>query len=253
MKMKKVSPIIKYSSFIFFLFIGFCARAQMSPSQLITDVRELDLNAMAYDPSNSRVGKTNLLSYADIEGSAFWDDKWNPAIVYFSNGAKAKINQAKLNLYTNEIHYLNSMGTELVVDNQGITRLVFLNPKNVTQPIASFAKLMNHTSGNGTVFYKVLNAGVFQLIVLQKQFVKTSPYDPIQGKSITRFYTKKDYAIYNLGKIMPLDDLNKKSLLNALGEDASFEALVKENKSKLKSENEIVDLLVAYNLSKEKK
>ncbi len=221
--------------------------AQMSPSQLITDIREIDLNSIAYDPAHPKTNKTISLSYADIDGSPFWDEKWNPAILFFSNGAKAKVNQAKLNLYTDEIHYLSSDGTELAVENENITRLVFLNKNNLTQPIASFAKLINHTTGNGTAFYKVLNAGMYQLIVLQKQLVKTSPYDPIQGKSISSFYSKKNYAIYKEGNVTPLKDLDRTSVLAAVPTSNSSADWLKENKSKLKSEREVIDFLLQVN------
>ena len=151
---------------------GFKANAQMSPGQLITDVRELDLNTIAYDPAHPKNSKGSTMNYAEIEGTPFWSEQWNPAIIYFTNGSKAKINQAKLNLFTDEIHYLSSDGTELAVENEGITRLVFLNKNNLTQPIASFAKLTNHLTGKGTAYYQVLNAGNFQLILLQKHLVK---------------------------------------------------------------------------------
>lgn len=243
--MQNIVRIFIINILLLFIFTTEKAGAQ----QLNMDVRDFNGNMQIFDPANPS-SKNNLKqSYTDVEGSPFWNDNWNPAIVYFSNGAKAKINQARLNLYTDEIHYLNSVGTELAIENQGITRLVFLNKNNLTQPIASFAKLVNHVSGNGTAFYKVLNAGEFQLILLQKQFVKTSPYDPIQGKSISSFYSKKNYAIYNVGNIIPLDDLNKKSLLAALGNVTGFDSLLKENKSKLKSEKEFTDLLEAYNLT----
>ncbi len=251
--MKNTSSIIMLSIFSFGLLIATKTQAQMNPSQLITDVRELDLNAIAYDPVNPKVGKGSSLSYADVEGSPFWNDSWNPAILFFSNGEKAKINQAKLNLYSNEIHYLSSDGTEFVVNNEGITRLVFLNKNNLTQPIASFAKLINHVSVKGTAYYKVLNAGLFQLILLQKQLIKTSPYDPLQGKRVSSFFTKKDYAIYNEGKVFALDDLNRKSLIASFNNEAKFEMLLKENKTKLKSEKEVTDFLEAYNAAVGKK
>jgi hypothetical protein len=234
-------------------FILFSLAISLQAQQLNMDVRDVDGNIRVYDPSNIAHGKSELVDYADIQGSPYWDDNWNPAIIYFNNGSKAKINQAKLNLYTDEIHYVNSLGVELAVENQGIVRLVFLNKNNLTQPIASFAKLMNHTSGNGTGYYRVLNGGLYQLILLQKQYVKTSPYDPIQGKSISSFYSKKNYAIYNEGKIIPLEDLNKKSIQQAFLNDPAFEILLKENKSKMKSEKDFTDFLYLYNATKEKK
>ena len=243
--MQKKSFKIKLGILLFCFSIGLHSFGQ----QLVTEIRELDLNAMTYNPGNTGVVKSTKLSYSEIEGTPFWSEQWNPAIVFFVNGGKAKINQAKLNLNNNEIHYLSNDGTELAVENQGITRLVFLNKKNLTQPIASFAKLINHVTGNGTAYYKVLNAGLFQLILLQSQLVKTSPYDPIQAKSITSFYTKKDYAIYNEGKMFPLRDLDRASVLAAIPVNTITADWLNNTKSKLRNEKEVIEYLEQVNLS----
>ncbi len=229
--------------------LGIFITTNVYAQQLNMDVRDFDGNMQVYDPANPSKSKGVKLSYAEVEGSAFWSDQWNQAIIFFNNGGKAKINQAKLNLYTGEIHYLSNDGTELVVENEGVVRLIFVNKNNLTQPIASFAKLMNHTTGNGAAFYKVLNAGLYQLILLQKQLVKTSPYDPIQGKSISSFYAKKDYAIYNEGKVIPLRDLDRASILAAIPLNSLTESWLKTSKSKLKSEKEVTDYLEQVNLS----
>jgi hypothetical protein len=215
--------------------------------QLVTEIRELDLNAMTYNPGNQSAGKNIKLSYAEIEGTPFWSEQWNPAIVFFGTGGKAKISQAKLNLYTNEIHYLCIDGTELAAENEGITRLVFLNKNNLTQPIASFAKLTNHITGNGYVYYRVLNAGKYQLILLQKQLVKTSPYDPILAKTTTSFYTKKDYAIYAEGKVIPLKDLDRNSILSVAPANELANSWLQTSKSKLKSEKDVIEYLEQLN------
>jgi hypothetical protein len=247
--MKTSSSIFKIVVVIGCLFTGIHAKAQMPMSALITDLREIDLNTVVYDPAHPRSSSNSGLSYADVEGTPFWNEKWNPAIVFFSGGGKAKINQARLNLYTNEIHYLSNDGTELAVDNNDVTRLVFISKNNSTQPIASFAKLINHITGNGTAYYKVLNAGKFQLILMQKQLVKTSPYDPIQGKSFTSFYTRNDYAIYNEGKVIPLNDLDRINVLNAVPLNALTSDWLRTTKSKLKSEKDVVAYLEQVNFS----
>ncbi len=245
--MRHTNSILKSGIFALCIFLSLQTKAQMSPGQLITDVRELDLNTIAYDPAHPKEGKGNTLTYADIEGTPFWNEQWAPAILYFVNGSKAKINQAKLNLYTDEIHYLSSDGSELAVDNEGVTRLVFLNKNNLTQPIASFAKLNNHVSGKGTAFYRVLNAGNYQLILLQKQLIKTSPYDPIQAKRISSFYSIKDYAMYNNGKVTSLKDVDRTSILSSIPFNANVEAWLKENKNKLKTEKEAISFLNYFN------
>jgi len=220
---------------------------QINAQQLNMDVRDFDGNMQVYDPANPKSNKSASLSYSEIEGTPFWSEQWNPAIVFFGTGGKAKISQAKLNLYTNEIHYLGIDGTELAAENEGITRLVFLNKNNLTQPIASFAKLTNHITGNGYVYYRVLNAGKYQLILLQKQLVKTSPYDPILAKTTTSFYTKKDYAIYAEGKVIPLKDLDRNSILSVAPANELANSWLQTSKSKLKSEKDVIEYLEQLN------
>lgn len=127
--------------------------------------------------------------------------------------------------------------------------MVFLSKTNLTQPIASFAKLPNHVTGQGYTYYKVLNAGTYQLVLLQKQLIKTSPYDPIQGKSMRSFYSKKNYAIYNEGKVTPLSDLDKSSVLTAVPLDVLTTSWLNSTKSKLKNEKEVIEYLEQVNLS----
>lgn len=243
--MKYVSSNFKYCLFTCMIFCGIKVNAQ----QLNMDVRDFNGNMQVYDPANPSKSKTATFDYAEVEGTAFWSDQWNPAIIYFNNGGKAKINEAKLNLYTDEIHYLSSNGSELAVDNGGISRLVFLSKSNLSQPIASFAKLPNHVSGQGYTYYKVLNAGVYQLILLQKQLIKTSPYDPIQGKSIRSFYSKKNYAIYNEGKVIPLRDLDRASVMGATPNNDLIKQSEKRDNTKLKTEKDVIEYLEKVNSS----
>lgn len=246
MNMKNTISIIKFSIISFSILLGMEASAQ----QLNLDVRDFNGNMQVFDPANPSKSKQSNVGYAEVEGTAFWSDQWNPAIIYFSNGSKAKINQAKLNLYNDEIHYLSGDGNELAVYNQDVTRLVFVNKSNLTQPIASFTKLTNHLTNKGTAYYRVLNAGDFQLILLQKQMVKTSQYDPIQGKSLSSFYTTRSYAIYNNGKVNPCRDLDRQSILAALPSNSAINIWLKENKNKLKSEKEVIAFLDYFNTLK---
>ena len=84
---------------------------------------------------------------------------------------------------------------------------------------------------------------------MQKQLTKTSPYDPIQGKSITSFYTRNDYAIYNEGKIIPLKDLDRINVLNAVPLNTLTSDWLRSTKSKLKTEKEVTAYLEQVNLS----
>jgi hypothetical protein len=89
-------------------------------------------------------------------------------------------------------------------------------------------------------FFKVFNSGNYQLILLEQRKVKTSPYDPIQGKSVSSFYSNNNYAVYENGRVKPLKDLDKTSILSTLPNSPSYDNWLKEHKNKLKSESDVI-------------
>jgi hypothetical protein len=191
--------------------------------------------------------KATLLTYEDVEGTPFWDEHWNSAILYFKSGAIYKLPKAKLNLYTTELHYENEKDGELVAETSLIDKIVFLNNKDATKISAVFAVLPDYIDNKPAGFFRVFNNGAYQLILLQKNLVKVSPFDPLTGKNITSFFTKSYYGIYNNGKTIPLKSLDRNSILAAIPFNARVEPWIKNNKNKLKSEEDIIALLNYYN------
>jgi hypothetical protein len=215
----------------------------------------IDISNPGQGPSSGMVRITNVsaigdkkatgLNYEDVEGTPFWDEHWNSAILYFKSGAIYKLPKAKLNLYTSEVHYANEKDGELVAETSLIDKIVFLNSKDTTKILAVFAALPDYIDNKPAGFYRVFNNGAFQLILLQKNLVKVSPFDPLLGKNITSFFTKYYYGIYNNGKTIPLKGLDKNSVLAAI--PFNVEAWVKNTKNKLKSEEDFIALLNYYN------
>ena len=215
----------------------------------------IDISNPGQGPSSGMVRITNVsaigdkkatgLNYEDVEGTPFWDEHWNSAILYFKSGAIYKLPKAKLNLYTAEVHYENEKEGELVAETSLIDKIVFLNSKDTTKILAVFAALPDYIDNKPAGFYRVFNNGAFQLILLQKNLVKVSPFDPLLGKNITSFFTKYYYGIYNNGKTIPLKGLDKNSVLAAI--PFNVEAWVKNTKNKLKSEEDFIALLNYYN------
>jgi len=217
----------------------------------------IDVNEASKGPNPGMIMITNSaaigdkkakgLTYEDVEGTPFWDEHWNSAILYFKSGAIYKLPKAKLNLYTTEVHYTNEKDGELVAETSLIDKIVFLNSKDATKISAVFAVLPDYIDNKPAGFFRVFNNGAYQLILLQKSLVKVSPFDPLTGKNITSFFTKSYYGIYNNGKTIPLKSLDRNSLLAAIPFNASVEPWIKNNKNKLKSEEDIIALLNYYN------
>ena len=217
----------------------------------------IDISNPGQGPSSGMVRVTNSsaigdkkatgLTYEDVEGTPFWDEHWNSALLYFKSGAIYKLPKAKLNLYTTELHYENEKDGELVAETSLIDKIVFLNSKDATKVLAVFAVLPDYIDNKPAGFYRVFNNGVYQLILLQKNLVKVSPFDPLTGKNTTSFFTKSYYGIYTNGKTMPLKALDRNSILSVIPFNASVEPWIKNTKNKLKSEEDIIALLTYYN------
>jgi len=217
----------------------------------------IDISNPGQGPSGGMVRVTNVsaigdkkatgLTYEDVEGTPFWDEHWNSAILYFKSGAIYKLPKAKLNLYTSEVHYENENGSELVAETNLIDKIAFLDSKDATKILAVFAALPDYIDNKPAGFYRVFNNGAYQLILLQKNLVKVSPYDALLQKSTTSFFKKTYYGIYNNGKTIPLKSLDKNSIIAALPFNASVEPWIKNTKNKLKSEEDFIALLNYYN------
>ena len=217
----------------------------------------IDISNPGQGPSAGMVRVTNVgaigdkkatgLTYEDVEGTPFWDENWNSAILYFKSGAIYKLPKAKLNLYTSEVHYANDKDGELVAETNLIDKIVFLDSKDVTKISAVFAVLPDYIDNKPAAFYRVFNNGAYQLILLQKNLVKVSPYDALLQKSITSFFKKTYYGIYNNGKTIPLKSLDKNSIVSVLPFNASVQPWIKNSKNKLKSEEDMIALLNYYN------
>jgi hypothetical protein len=217
----------------------------------------IDISNPGQGPSGGMVRITNVsaigdkkatgLTYEDVEGTPFWDEHWNSALLYFKSGAIYKLPKAKLNLYTAEVHYENEKEGELVAETSLIDKIVFLNSKDATKISAVFAVLPDYIDNKPAGFFRVFNNGAYQLILLQKNLVKVSPFDPLTGKNTTSFFTKSYYGIYNNGKTIPLKGLDRNSVLSVIPFNAAVEPWIKNTKNKLKSEEDFITLLNYYN------
>lgn len=192
----------------------------------------------------SRIGqkKVENLAYVDISGSPFWDESWNAAIFVLSNGNTAKVRKAKLNLYTNEVHFVNSNGIELVCENKDIKKIIFFKGMDTTKVLAVFESFLD-ASNTVNSYYHVLNTGRLRLLVLQKILINEKEYDPLSGKREHSFFPKTTYAISDNGNLLPLKSLDYSNIFFIVHSNANAQQWLKQNKNKLKNESEVVSFL----------
>lgn len=218
-----------------------------------TSVGELDISYSKirnFNSSSEGQKKVENLSYADVQGSPFWDNDWNAAVFVLANGSIAKTQKAKLNLFTNEIHFVNSDNKEMACENKEIIKILFFKKMDTTKVVAVFESFAD-ASGTNTVYCRILNKGKLRLIEQRKVLVKEKEYNPLSGKKEYSFYSKNNYAIADEEKINPIKSLTQSSLFSAIPESASYKEWLTRNNNKLKNESEIVSFLNYYNSQKQ--
>jgi hypothetical protein len=196
------------------------------------------------DPAALGQKKTEELTYADVEGTPFWDDHWNPAYLVLRNNSSVKLKQVKLNIFTGQVHYIDSMGQELVADPAQVPRLIFMKAKDTNQILAHFEAYPSLFEGSKLFYYRVFSGdGKFRLMEIQQSFIKKSDFDPLQGKKESRFFIRSQYAIAEYAYLHPLAALDRDNILHELEAKAVDDRWLKENRNRLRNEPEVVGFL----------
>jgi hypothetical protein len=209
-----------------------------------------------YDPST--VGqKYNKISYTDIVGSPFWDEKWNPAFLILKGGSVVKLKNVKLNLFTSDVLYMDNNGTEMDAAVGMVQKIMFLNEKDTTKIVAAFEAfpdtkaITTNINSNGYYYYHILADGKWKLLELKQTLIRTVPLDAMADKKTeTSFFTKTSYAIAVDGNLFPLKSLNYSNIAAIIHPDKNADQWLKDNKIHFRNEQEAAAFVIYCNYQK---
>jgi hypothetical protein len=243
----------------FALIIFLISSATFSQAQLTMDIGSQSSNwgstnsVNVVDPATLGSKKVELLNYSDIEGSPFYNQKWSKAFLYLKNGNLVKIDRIKLNMYSNEVDYINNNNVEMVLEAVNFKKIIVMKQDDTSHIAAIFECYPDMTDATkGEAFYRVLNGGIIQLYTLEKTILKTGAYDPLLGKDPKSFYTKKFYALTNSGAFSPIKLLDRNTILPLIKSHQEDEDWLDGNRNKLKNEKEVIAFFEFFNSKKNK-
>lgn len=244
---------MKKVSFLFLmLFATILANAQMT-----MDVGTQSSNwgstssVNVVDPSTLGMKKIDVLNYSDINGSPFFNPKWSKAFLFLKNGNLLKLEQVKLNMFTNEVDYINSNQVEMVLEASHFKRILLMKQEDTSHIAAIFECYPDMVdNAKGDAFYRLLNTGSVQLLALDKTILKTSPYDPLLGKEPKSFYSKRFYGLSNTGVFSPLKLLDRNTILPIVRSHQIDEDWLNNRHNKMRNETEIISFLEYFNSKK---
>jgi hypothetical protein len=185
------------------------------------------------------------INYNDIQGSPFWNDKFQKADLYYNNNFVSKA-EVRINLATDEVYFLKDK-EELVLDSGIIDRIVFTGTKDsfeFTNQVKDLIVKGNPVKG----FVQVLSAGKkCQLLkYVSKQIAKSDAISPT-GKIEYLFTTQTSYYILQNDEVVHIKSLNMENILSVLNPSNKDDQWINENHINFKKEKDVVRFLNYYN------
>ena len=192
-------------------------------------------------------GADNLkkeIPYSTINGTPFWNNEFKIAMIYLNDGEAYGICPVKLNIATNEIHFLNRDGKELVAQHGIINKIVFYKsdtPARVLTVFRNDIELVAAQSKYKDLYVEELNQGKTQLLKVSRKSLQVT--DSLFGtKKKYTFRLEETYFIMQNAKLYSLKKLSAKEILPWLYLDKPSESWTKKRGINFAREKDILVL-----------
>ncbi len=195
---------------------------------------------------NNALGQTpsSTVNYSEVRGRYFWNENWKPAKLMLRSGGVMNLTRVKLNLFTNEIHYIGDTGSELVAQKGLVKEVVFATSLIDSTVSGHFKSLSGLTLDFKESYFQVLNKGSYQLLKLTSITLYKGDYDAMLGRRDFKFVSAVSYYLANPdNRILELKSLNKEALFSIIEPTEQSDEYLKKNRNKLKNEQDVVAFL----------
>jgi hypothetical protein len=219
-------------------------------AQLAVGQNDIGTHGMIYkynDPS--KIGSTKAVKPGDVHGNYFYSKDWHRALVVMKPGNNYVLKAAKVNYFTNQIHYPGTdTDTEMAVGINNVRRLLLYSndPADSTSIVAMFDILPNFET-KSDFFYQVLNDGDIQLLKGTTVATNKMAVDPMTNRESYYVYTKQTYFIRRDKALKPLKSLSKSSVFEIVPDTFTGKEWLTAHKNKLKKEEDVIAFLMFLN------
>lgn len=235
------------NKFILTLLVFVCSASSVH-SQLRIEPTE---GGMKGEPTGYVVYGSDDLSdripYTRITGSPFWKDNWQLATLY-ADTRKVTTVPVRLNLATNEIHFLEN-DKEYVLLDKNVSIIAFhpgTDTSTTTQIFIQHVPDMSLMSKNFNGFIQVMNRGNYQLLKYTER--KVSSADSLFRTQKRYFFADElHYFLRFNEKIERIKKLRKENILEFVPSASSYSSWIAENNIDFKKEPDVIRFLDYYN------
>jgi len=233
---------------VLFTLVIVCVKCALCAQNLNLDVSGAGIGSNGVvrfnDPGLMGEKSGAKIDYSDIGGNCFLVNEWRPCLVQLQDRASVRFSKFKLNLYTNDIHYLDGWGRELATASTKVDEIIVYDSQDTTRGISVLKKFI--VNGKES-FFLVLTQGKLKLLKRNKVTLFKGEYDVSRAKNDFRFVKKTDYFLRTDIKISQLKNLSQESLSGYIVFDEVSLNRLSETKNRLKSEPQVVEFIDWYN------
>ena len=184
----------------------------------------------------------------DVEGSPFYVDDWKPADAILAGNQQIAHAQMRLNLQTQEMHFLDREGKEMALPAGLVKEVRFKGLVAGKDSALTIFRcgLPAVDQQNAASFYELLADGRMQLLCARSKAISTDK-NPSSGEVHKEFVLYEEFYLFD-GKEMRRVKKDKEFILNALSDKAAaIEEFVEQNRLHLKNIGEFKKTIDYYN------
>ncbi len=185
--------------------------------------------------------------YRDVAGSPYLHDAWSRADLRLNGKAIVPNIRVRLDLKAQQWHFLDSINGERLIAPGVVSEVLVDDSSGVEVKTTVFRSGFPRVdSRKSTDFYEVMSDGKIQLLHSMLKIIKVDK-DEMSGLVEMEFVLYEEYYVFSGGKMCRFKK-DKSAVLDLLADKKEkIEAFFDQNHLKLKSANELKQIIDYYN------
>lgn len=231
----------------------FCLSNQLLSQVTIQPIKgDYGVKAFTIYGSNN-LAKKDKIPYSRIKGSPFLKDNWQLATLY-SGTLKLPAMPIRLNLASNEIHFMKDEKEAVLESTQNISTILF-HPDNDSSKVGEIFIVdtdvfINNKKVEG--FLKIMNSGDYKLLKYVERKVNST--DSLFNTQKKYFFSDEAfYFMWSNEKIEWIKKFNKDYILTLLPSSSNYTKWIDQKDIDFKKEEDVIRFLNHYNTVKKDK
>jgi hypothetical protein len=185
--------------------------------------------------------------YEGVQGSPYFLPGWKPATIFLNQGKKFEKIKTRIDLYTQEVHFITANGVEAVTPNGMVTAIILFDSTAKGEHTYIFKTGYPATDNqNSNNFYLVLCEGQIQLLQSIRKKINERK-DDISNETTREFDTYTEYYYFTNNEIKKIKKDKAFMLALLSSEKNKVEAFIKKDNTNFRNIDSLVKLVSFYN------